>query len=287
MTHSLMSSDLSVQAIRRALTTERLGHTIHFLEHTSSTNAEALALAQEGAADGTVVLADHQTAGRGRLGRIWHSPPGNNLYCSILLSPRSSAGPQDNALTWIPLSTGVAVARTLRRASGLAVTLKWPNDILVNEKKIGGVLCERTGSLQNSDSLIVVGIGLNVNLPSEAFPEEIRPAATSLAAEAGRTFDRSALLAALLLELERCWLQLFSAGPGEATAAYTEFCSTIGHRVRVTVAGDTTVEGRAMQIGPDGSLVIMPDASDTTSGATTPLTVRAGDVIHLRNTSRP
>ncbi len=243
-------SDLTLDAIRTYLTTRTLGRTIHILDETPSTNTVALALAQEGAVDGTVVLADHQTAGRGRLGRDWHSPPGGNLYCSVILRRPSGGEGRSDWLSWIPLIAGIAVVRAVRNLTRLGPALKWPNDILVGEKKVGGVLCESQGTNQ-ANAFIVLGIGINVNTDPHGFPDELREQATSLAAHASAPIDRAKLLAGLLRELETGWDELCAGKQADLARDYSDLCSTLGRRVRVTLAGGAIVEGRALCIGRD------------------------------------
>ncbi|MBI4400943.1 MAG: biotin--[acetyl-CoA-carboxylase] ligase [Nitrospirae bacterium] len=268
---------LTPESVRAVLRTRKLGQTLHILEETPSTNTAALALAQKGAEDGTVVVAERQTAGRGRLGRRWFSPPGENLYCSVILRPTPAPDRIAEWLSWAPLLSAVATARAVQAVSGLHPLLKWPNDILVGHRKLGGVLCESNGSHAHG-TFVVVGIGLNVNTKRENFPDDLREIATSLAAEAGHSFDRAALLAALLAELEATAESLLMGKPTTFVHVYTALCSTVGRRVRVNLAGGESVEGWADSIGMDGSLRIKKDGANTE----TMLEVRAGDVIHLR-----
>lgn len=270
-----MTSDLTEAHVRARLRTRQLGQRLELKDETGSTNADALVLAQRGAPHGTVVLADRQTAGRGRLGRGWHSPPGCNLYCSVLL--RSPAGGADAAsfLGWIPLVAGLAAARACQEAGRLATRLKWPNDVLIREKKVGGILCESSG-LQQGALALVVGLGLNVNGDPAAFPDEFRERATSLAAEAGQPFDRGRLLAGFLAALEARLTGMESGGGEDVMEEYRAFCATLGRTVRVSLVGDRTLVGTASRIGTDGSLELHP------ADAGPPLVVRAGDVVHVR-----
>ena len=275
------STDLTADTIRSHLRTRVVGCSLHVLDETPSTNSAASALAQEGAPDGTVVVADSQTAGRGRLGRPWFSPPGCNLYCSIILRRPCDAQALPAWLAWIPLTAGMAAVRTIRRTSLLRPMLKWPNDLLLNDRKIGGVLCERVGS-RGSDPCVVVGIGINVNADLHSFPSELRAQVASLASEAAQRFDRGMLLAILLGELEHVWNEL-AAGPDEAlTREYTGLCSTLGRVVEVQLAEGSRLQGRAVSISADGSLQLVPDSPEPESSGTSPVLVRAGDVLHVR-----
>lgn len=273
---SPLPQPLTQEAIHAHLRTKTFGRTLHLLQETASTNTDAMRLASEGAPDGTVLVAETQTAGKGRLGRRWHSPPGQNLYCSVILRNP----PTDNLSGWlsvIPLRSALAVARAVHLVTDLRPSLKWPNDILAGDRKLGGLLCE--SSLAGpAATVVVVGIGLNVNSGPEDFPEEIRAMATSIAAETGRRCDRAWLLASILLELERDAEVLSAAPPGTLLSEYARLCCTLGRRVRVSLSEGQTVEGLADSIAPDGSLRIVRDPA---SGGGL-VEIRAGDVFHLR-----
>jgi len=284
-----MSSSVSAfrpitsQAITMALCTKILGRSLHMLEDTPSTNSTAMPLAQAGAPDGTVVVADAQTSGRGRLGRHWYSPPGKNLYCSIILRRAMPPDQVSRWLSWVPLLSAVAVSRAIQVISGLRPSLKWPNDILIEQRKVGGLLCESSG-MGTATGFVIVGIGLNVNMWRDAFPTDLHDLATSLAAEAGRPFDRAVLLATLLSELELRY-ETFVSGAMDIKHEYELRCATIGQRVRVEMAngecGDC-IEGQAVSIGDDGSLQVMVDNPQDPLTPRQPVAIRAGDVVHLR-----
>ena len=269
---------LNTKNIQRALSTKTFGRTLHVLDEVTSTNSQAAALAQQGAPHGAVVVAETQTAGRGRLGRHWHSPPGKNLYCSLLLRTMPGRDQQPLWLSWIPLIAALAVSRAVQVTADLKPTVKWPNDILIGNRKLGGVLCESSG-LGTSHAVVIVGIGLNVNIRRDDFPEDLRELGTSLMIEAQHPFDRAALLVTLLLEMEtRC--EAFLAGAhGDILKEYVLRCGTLGRRVIVELAHGEHVDGTAESILPDGSLRVT-----RTNAAGQPLTldVRAGDVTHLR-----
>lgn len=274
---------LTSQAITMALCTKTLGRSLHLLQDTPSTNSTAMSLAQNGAPDGTVVVADTQTSGRGRLGRQWYSPPGKNLYCSIILKRAMPPDQVSGWLSWVPLLAAVAVARAIQTLSGLRPSLKWPNDILIAQRKVGGLLCESSG-MATANGVVIVGIGLNVNMWRDAFPADLHDLATSLSAEAGRPFDRAVLLAALLSELELRY-EAFLSGIADIKQEYGLRCTTIGQRVRVEMSnGDrgNCIEGQAVSIGDDGSLQIMLDDPQDRFTCVTPIAIRAGDVVHLR-----
>jgi BirA family biotin operon repressor/biotin-[acetyl-CoA-carboxylase] ligase len=180
------------------LKTRRLGHDYHYLASTASTNAVLSKLAAQGAPEGTVVVAEEQGAGRGRLARGWYSPPGVGLYCSILLRPQVEIA----QATSLPLVVGLAVADALAPyLPACAPQVKWPNDIWIDGKKVCGILCELQAEIDGIHH-IVVGIGINVNLEAAALPKELRAIATSLKMASGVTVHRAELLTALLKHLE-------------------------------------------------------------------------------------
>jgi BirA family transcriptional regulator, biotin operon repressor / biotin---[acetyl-CoA-carboxylase] ligase len=219
-----------------------------------------------------VLVAEAQTAGRGRAGRTWLSRPGASLTFSVLLRP-SSVPP--SARGWLPLLTGVAVAAGVRSAAGVAATLKWPNDVLVGGRKLAGILAE-----QSPDGhAVVIGVGLNVALTESALP--VSPTglpATSLLVE-GADVAREAVLAEILRALER-WYAAFAADPDPARsgllAQYRAACATIGRQVRVALPGDRELAGLAEDVDASGRLLVRP------AGADAAIAVSAGDVIHLR-----
>lgn len=272
---------LTSHAVTMALCTHTLGRSLHILEDTPSTNSAASALAQEGAPDGTVVVAEAQTLGRGRLGRQWYSPPGKNLYCSIILRRAMSPDHVSRWLSWVPLLSAAAVARAIQVITGLRSSLKWPNDILVDHRKVGGLLCESSGT-GATNAFVIVGIGLNVNMWRDAFPEDLRNVATSLAAEVGRPFDRAVLLATLLSELELRYDAFCSGTFSDLKREYELRCGSIGQRVRVDMANGECLEGQAVSIGDDGSLRVMVDRSQDPLKRGTAVAIRAGDVVHVR-----
>jgi BirA family biotin operon repressor/biotin-[acetyl-CoA-carboxylase] ligase len=268
-------SPLSTETIRAHLKTRAIGATLSIHDEVDSTNRILADLARAGAPHGAVVVADSQTAGRGRLGRPWISPRGMNLYASILLATTQAS----SAVTWIPLLAAVAVARAMQALTGLSIRVKWPNDVLVprdgGERKLAGILVEAISSGRAGAKAVVVGIGINVNMPSEAFPEDLRATATSLLIETGHPVDRAPLLAEVLGEMERLSDQLRDQGTNGLAAAYAAICATLGRRVRVELAGNGPVEGTAEGLAPDGALRLR-----TREGKT--LEIRAGDVVHLR-----
>jgi BirA family transcriptional regulator, biotin operon repressor / biotin---[acetyl-CoA-carboxylase] ligase len=243
-------------------------------EQTGSTNADLLAAARSGAAAGTVLVAEEQTAGRGRLDRSWQSEPGASLTFSLLLRPSDVPAASRG---WLPLLAGVATASALRAQTGLAISLKWPNDVLAGEAgggtggKLAGILAEQAGDA------IVVGIGLNVSATESELPAG---PATSLSLAGAANPDRQAILVALLTELER-WYLRWSGGPrpGDAEAcglreSYLQWCATIGRDVRVEMPGGKTLTGRASDVDGVGRLLVTDGDGEHA--------ISAGDVVHVR-----
>jgi len=235
---------------------------------TGSTNADLLARAAAGAAEGTVLAAEAQTAGRGRMGRTWVSPPAAALMFSVLLRP---AAVPPGRRGWVPLLAGLAAAAAVRALTGVDARLKWPNDVLVGDRKLAGILAE-----QAADA-IVVGTGINVSTTRAELPVET---ATSLALEGAAGTSRPELLVAVLGEIQHRYLAWAGgASPGDPDACglraeYRRRSATLGRRVRVEFPGGDTASGTALDVDADGRLVI--------SGADGPLAVSAGDVVHLR-----
>jgi BirA family biotin operon repressor/biotin-[acetyl-CoA-carboxylase] ligase len=258
-----------------------LGQHLHIHQNLASTNSEAMALAQNGAEDGTVVVAESQSAGRGRHARTWFSPPGLNLYCSIIVRGLGQGLSLADWLSWVPLTTALAVAEAVQEVAATSPALKWPNDLLLGERKVGGILCESSLTLP-ANPIVVIGIGLNVNVPHEAFPDELRAIATSLFESSHQLIDRNRLLARLLLELEQSLDELRDHGPSRLLQAYTHRCTTLGRQVRVILGAGEELLGTAVAITADGTLQVKPSA-DAAGTDKALVDVRAGDVIHVRS----
>jgi BirA family biotin operon repressor/biotin-[acetyl-CoA-carboxylase] ligase len=238
---------------------------VHYFETLDSTNDLAKALAVQGAPEGTVVVAEAQTGGRGRLGREWNSPSGVGLYVSLVLRPMLP--PME--LPQITLTTAVAVVRAVRRVAGLAPGIKWPNDLLLNGKKLGGILTEME---TESDRIrhVVVGLGLNVNNPG--FPPELAATATSLALVAERTFSRVNLLQAWLEEFEALYERFLHQGFQEILEEWKGSAVTLGKMVTVR-QGPREISGQALDVAPDGALLLRTADGEmvrVTSGEITP-----------------
>jgi BirA family transcriptional regulator, biotin operon repressor / biotin---[acetyl-CoA-carboxylase] ligase len=252
---------------------ERLARTrfsaVRVFDEIGSTNTALLEEAAAGAAEGLVVVADHQTAGRGRLGRTWSAAPGTALLVSILLRPPL---PLDE-LPVVLMAAGLAACDGVEAAAGFRPGLKWPNDLVVADRKLAGLLTESTGG---RDPAVVLGLGVNVGAGS--YPAELSGEATSCAEEAGRAVDRAEVLVALLEALESRYATALAPGGREATlGAYRSNSATLGRRVRVDLMTGSPVEGRASRVADDGRLVVADDAG-------TEHLLHVGDVKHLRRT---
>lgn len=224
--------DLFIPAeITAGLNTIRIGESVVCYRQTDSTNADAFRLAEEGAPEGTVVLADCQSRGKGRLGRSWESPPGVNLYCSVVLRP-PVLPTQAFHLTFL---SAVAVARAIEKTTGLVPAIKWPNDLLVNGRKVAGLLNEMSAETEQVN-FVVLGIGVNLNMRPEQFPADLRYPATSLQIEDG-TVDRISFARSLLVALDRLYDAYLSHGYGPVRDEWLSRCAFLGTVVRVEMPG--------------------------------------------------
>jgi BirA family transcriptional regulator, biotin operon repressor / biotin---[acetyl-CoA-carboxylase] ligase len=228
---------LTTSLVRPELGDHEIGHVMVHYFRTESTNNVAMALAAGGAAHGTVVVAEEQTAGRGRLGRTWYSEKSSGIYTSVILRPPLSPA----AAPVLTLMAGVAAQQAVSSTTGLAVDIRWPNDLLVNGKKVCGILTEMSAELDRLHA-VVLGIGLNVN--HSQMPAGLRASASSLRLEAHRTFSRVPLLVALLRELDRYYYLLLRDGNTAITERWAAASTyAYGKRVRVvTASGERLAE---------------------------------------------
>jgi BirA family biotin operon repressor/biotin-[acetyl-CoA-carboxylase] ligase len=275
------SSPLSLDAIRSTLATQALGHRIELRDQINSTNREAVALAHAGVEHGTVVVADSQTEGHGRLSRQWFSPPGINLYCSIVMRKSIDADRLTEWLSWLPLMTALAAAESIETVAAIQVAVKWPNDLLIAERKIGGILCE-SGTAIGFGPFQVIGIGLNVNGGRNDFPEDFRDTATTICHEAGHSLERNRLLAQFLYELEACVEEFEIRGSERIALAYRHRCSTIGKTVRATLTDGKEFIGLAEGIEQDGALRVIQRPLPTDGRLPDIHHFRVADIVHLR-----
>jgi BirA family biotin operon repressor/biotin-[acetyl-CoA-carboxylase] ligase len=286
---------LQITPLNRALVRpDSLWTRIEVRQRTGSTNADVAAAARDGAAEGLVLVAEEQQAGRGRLDRSWVSPARAGLTFSVLLRPGAPADPTRpgaDALPgagaepvgsavpgqrwgWLPLLAGVALTRAIGRLGEIEAVLKWPNDLLIGpeRRKAAGVLAEVAGDA------VILGLGLNVSTRADELPPGI--AATSLALEHAACTDRDTLLRAVLREFANDYAVWREAGGDPVVSglrrAYVESCDTLGRRVRVELPGRPPLVGEALDIDLDGRLVVDPDSGGQ------PVPVAAGDVLYAR-----
>ncbi|MFC7783568.1 biotin--[acetyl-CoA-carboxylase] ligase [Rossellomorea sp. GCM10028870] len=236
--------------IRLGLQTKTLGRVIHYEESVQSTQRIAHVLAGDGAAEGTLVIADEQTAGRGRLMREWHSSKGTGIWMSLILKPLlpPQKAPQ------FTLITAVAVVQAIEEATDLHPQIKWPNDILIDGKKVTGILTELQAESDKINS-IIIGIGMNVNHTKEHFPDELQTIATSLAIEQGDTLSRSEIVQKVLERIEALYSIYMKEGFTPIKLLWESYAISIGKKIRArTING--TIEGRALGITDEGVLKI-------------------------------
>ena len=241
---------LTATEISHKLPTRWLGRNLHCYRSVKSTNDLAAELAEQGAVEGTVVTAEEQTKGRGRLGRVWHSPAGTGVYLSIVFKPRLRP---DNA-PGISVATAVALADTLDVYLPGDVRIKWPNDVLIRGRKIAGILTELSaeGSRINH---VIVGVGININQRAGEFPEEIKSLATSLRREVKRKVGRVDLLQRFLKNLEKQYERYLVHRLQKSRSKLRRFSSLIGHEVTIR-AGKSQTTGLAKDIDADGCLIL-------------------------------
>jgi len=255
------------------LATTRVGRTVHYLRTVDSTSNKLKALAREGAAVGTVVLADEQTGGRGRSGRTWFSPDRMGVWMSVLLEGGASA----ERLAPLSVAAAVSVADALRELTGTDVRVKWPNDLLVGGRKLGGLLVESMQTAGERVVSAVLGIGLNVSLTEDDFPVDLAGTATSLRLAVGRPVARLDVLRATVLALEECFKRYEREGIAGFRERWRELSSTLGREVTVAPAaantphgpGDIgerpggTVTGIVTDLAKSGALVIQDESGAT------------------------
>ncbi len=227
-----------------------VGRDIRVFQETTSTNDIMEKLARDGVKEGVVVFAEAQTKGRGRLGRKWISPCNKGLWFSVLLRP--DLCPQ--AATQLTVAAATALARAIRQQTNISPEVKWPNDILIREKKVAGILTELSAELDRVKYLIL-GIGVDVNLSASEFPADVRKIATSLKIESGRVINRAELATAILEELDADYARVCAGQFENLAAEWEELCTTIGHNVVIRI-GDRSIQGRAESLDSDGALLL-------------------------------
>ena len=228
-----------------------IGRDIQVFHETNSTNDVVEKLARDGVAEGVVVFAESQSKGRGRLGRKWVSPAGEGLWFSILLRPQLPPA----SATQLTIAAATAVARAIRLETGLLPQIKWPNDILIEGKKVVGILTELSAELDRV-RYVIIGIGVDVNI--QEFPAELAASATSLAVVAGKKFIRAEIAAAILKELDVDYARITRGEFSALAEEWEQQCITLGQRVQIHI-GDRPVAGRAESLDIDGALLLRTD----------------------------
>ena len=266
----MIALPFNLDQVQAGLTAKRLGTRFHYFNELDSTNTHARRLAEEGAPEGEVVVAEQQTHGRGRLGRRWVSPPYVNLYFSIILRPKFSpvVAPQ------LTLMAAVALTDAVAAFISKPPVIKWPNDILVNGKKLAGVLTESSCSSERID-FVILGIGVNVNLMHGSMPDTIRERATSLLMIRESVTSREEFLRRLIHDLDRCYGILEEQGFGAIAPYWEARFGLHGQRVRVEMV-DGSFTGRAKGIDRDGALLVEKDNGEIER-------IIAGDVIPVEH----
>jgi BirA family biotin operon repressor/biotin-[acetyl-CoA-carboxylase] ligase len=237
--------DMDIAELRRSLPTTLIGKHLQYYQSTGSTMDLAREAARKGSPEGTVILAEEQTQGRGRFDRQWIAPPKDNLYFSVILYPTSYAFKR------LTMASSLGVARGITNASGLPVSIKWPNDIRSNGKKLGGILLESAVD-NNRIGHAVIGIGINVNLDPSLYPD-IAETSTSLKIETGRPVSREAVLKSVLQELDNVYLAL--TFEEDLRKPWIDLLETLGKWVQVTW-GDEQEEGFAEDVNEYGELIL-------------------------------
>ena len=235
--------------IKWGLKTKLLGREIISYKKIDSTNRAAYDLASKGVKEGSIVLAEEQTKGRGRLGRAWASPPEGGIYLSCILRPRISP----SEIPKLTLTASVSVARAIREVSGLEAVIKWPNDVLIDSKKVCGILLEMKAEQDRLD-FVIVGIGINVNTPGRLIPK----GGTSVKEESGEEVSRIALTRKVLEDLEEEYLLLSKGGFPKIVEEWKELSHMLGSRVRVALS-NREFEGQAIDVDKDGTLLVRTD----------------------------
>jgi len=242
--------------VKQGLKTKVIGRVIHHFVHVSSTQEIAKELARQGTVEGTVIIAETQSVGRGRLGRGWFSPAGG-IWMSLLLSPKRSV----QELQVLNLLAALAVSRSIEKACGLEARVKWPNDVLIQGRKVAGILSEafaKGGIVSN----VVLGVGINANVDTELFPFDLRSSATSISTTLGSFVDRVTLVQSLLEELETLYEEFEREGSSFIISELKRLSTTLGRKVKV-VSLDGVTEGLAVDIHTDGALVVRVEDGTT------------------------
>ena len=265
-----LNGPLQLQRVRDGLATRRLGTKLHYFSEIDSTNTYARRLAEQGAGEGAVIIAEAQTRGRGRLGRRWVSPPFVNLYFSVILRPQLSPvhAPQ------LTLMAAVALTDTITQFLPTPPIIKWPNDILVGGKKLAGVLAESSCDAERIE-FVILGIGVNLNYPIASMPEVIRERATSIVTLTQKNVSREAFVRRLIQDLDRCYGELEEVGFESLATRWEARFGLREKKVRVEMT-DRIMIGTAQGIDRDGALILEDERGDSQR-------IVAGDVIPIED----
>ncbi|HEU6447091.1 MAG TPA: biotin--[acetyl-CoA-carboxylase] ligase [Verrucomicrobiae bacterium] len=243
---ALLADDL----LARRGKTKIIGRDIHVFEQTTSTNDVIEKLARDGVREGVVVFAESQTKGRGRLGRKWISPTRKGLWFSVLLRP--NLRPQET--TQLTVASATALRRAIVAETNLRPEIKWPNDILLDGKKVAGILTEMSAEVDKVRH-VILGIGIDVNLDSSELPADLKKTATSLKIESGEKISRAELASAILRELDLDYARICAGKFSEVADEWEAHCATIGRNVTVHI-GERAIRGRAEALDDDGALLL-------------------------------
>jgi BirA family biotin operon repressor/biotin-[acetyl-CoA-carboxylase] ligase len=245
---------ISSTEIQHRLQTKRLGSSIHYEETVFSTQEIAHRIALTSEKEGTVVIAEKQTAGRGRLGRPWHSPKGTGIWMSLILKPKifPQQAPQ------LTLLTAVSVVKGIKRATGIDAEIKWPNDILINGKKVAGILTELHAD-PDRIHFVIVGIGVNVNHTQTDFPDQLQSSATSLRMAAQKEINRAEVVKCILDELEKLYDAYLTRGFDVVKLLWESYAASLGKMVTVKSLKGEELYGLAKGISNDGALILMDE----------------------------
>jgi BirA family biotin operon repressor/biotin-[acetyl-CoA-carboxylase] ligase len=262
------SPDLILPAeIKKNLKTKIFGKKVYSYRKVGSTNLLGFRLAETGAEEGTIIVADEQSKGKGRMGRSWYSPPGLGVWMSLILRPDI---PPFKA-SGLSICAGLALAWTIQEMTGIEAKIKWPNDCLIDGKKVGGILLELSAELDRTN-FVIVGIGVNVNHSPKDFPKNLAQTATSIRIKLGKEVSRLALLTSFLEKFEKIYLDFRKNGLSLHREMMKSFSSLLGRKVSLKF-GKEKIEGMAENIDDNGSLVIKTQKGEKV--------VRAGEVMVL------
>jgi BirA family biotin operon repressor/biotin-[acetyl-CoA-carboxylase] ligase len=242
------SDALSAELIRDGLETTFIGKSIYCRATVGSTNEEARSLGREGAPEGTTVVADEQTEGRGRFGKNWHSPAGQGIWMSIILRPSSGVEP----LSAISLVAAYAVSIALRESAGVRALIKWPNDVRIGEKKVCGILAELEKDRKGNEFLV---LGMGVNVSQTEFGGDLTDVATSVRIASGRDIPRVHLIRKILENLEKYYLRVVKEGFSEVLSEVRQLCTLVGKQVVANVGGER-ISAYVQDIDDAGRLIV-------------------------------